>query len=77
MVNIKDIKNFVNKLRTLNLENERAQANINAAIVYLDLAIFEAAKQGVQWTDLSVCLDCGHSVEYKQVAGCLDHPVIR
>lgn len=37
----------------------------------------EAAQQSVQRTDGGLCLDCGHSVEIKQVAGCLDHPVRR
>lgn len=37
----------------------------------------------VKWVERSpavpalVCLDCGHSAEIKQVAGCLDHPVIK
>jgi len=36
----------------------------------------QAAQQSVQPTDGSLCKDCGHPVEIKQVAGCLDHPVI-
>lgn len=39
-------------------------------------ADIEAAQQGVQPTDGSLCKDCGHPVEIKQVAGCLNHPVI-
>lgn len=35
----------------------------------------EYAQQSVQPTDGSLCKDCGHPVEIKQVAGCLYHPV--
>lgn len=28
-------------------------------------------------TNGGLCLDCGHSVEIKRVAGCLNHPVRR
>jgi hypothetical protein len=35
-----------------------------------------AAQQNEQRTGGQLCLDCGHSAEIKQVAGCLDHPVV-
>jgi hypothetical protein len=40
------------------------------------LAQLQSVQQGVQPTDGSLCKDCGHPVEIKQVAGCLDQPVI-
>ena len=37
--------------------------------------VLQAAQQSGQPTDGSLCKDCGHSAEIKQVSGCLYHPV--
>ena len=42
MVNISEIKEFSRKLRLLYLENPEVQRNIDAALVYLDLAVHAA-----------------------------------
>jgi DNA repair exonuclease SbcCD ATPase subunit len=60
MLQLNDIKTFVDELRKFDLENERVQENIDAAIVYLDLAIHEAAQQRAQ--QCPVCLGKGHSL---------------
>ena len=44
--------------------------------VWIDLDDIAEGKYEIR-NKPKLCLDCGHPVEYKVVAGCLDHPVIR
>ena len=64
-------------VRALPTDNRDVQLAVKSEVLRLAELLDKqtAAQQSVQLTDDGLCKDCGHSVEYTQVAGCLDHPV--
>lgn len=57
------------------LAGDEVQAAYCRGMLTEVLFSMKSAEQSVQPTDGSLCKDCGHPVEIKQVAGCLNHPV--